>query len=143
MAPTCPISFRQIDGTISRINSLTITLMLIAYLLSAQIVFIYVLGVDLILRLFISQNFSPVNQLSRLIKVLISAKTHNTDAGAKQLAAYFALGFAWAVIALHSVDLVYAAKGVGVIFVSCSLLELFFNYCLGCKIYFIYKKMTA
>ncbi|MBE0498080.1 MAG: DUF4395 domain-containing protein [Campylobacterales bacterium] len=143
MAPTCPISFRKIDGTISRINSLTITLMLIAYLLSAQIVFIYILGFDLILRLFISQNFSPVNQLSRLIKVIIRAKTHNTDAGAKQLAAYFALGFAWTVIALHSADLVYAAKAVGVIFVSCSLLELFFNYCLGCKIYFIYKKMTA
>lgn len=143
MAPTCPISYRQIDGTISRINSLTITLMLIAYLFTAQIVFIYILGVDLILRLFISQNFSPVNQLSRAIKVLIGAKTHNTDAGAKQLAAYFGLGFAWTVIALHSADLVYVAKAVGVVFVSCSLLELFFNYCLGCKIYFIYKKMTA
>lgn len=143
MAPTCPLSFRQIDGTVVRINALTITLMLIAYLVSTQILFIYVLGIDLIIRLFIHKNLSPINQISRVIKALIRAKTHNTDAGAKQLAAYFALGFSWTVIILHGFDLFYMAKLVSVIFVSCSLLELFFNYCVGCKIYFIYKKLVA
>lgn len=143
VAPACPITFRQIDGTITRINSLSITLILIAYLFSSQIVLIYILGVDLIIRLFINKKLSPVNQLSSLIKMLIRAETQNTDAGAKQLASYFALGFSWAVIILHSLGFFNMAIIVSIIFVSCSLMELVFNYCVGCKIYFIYKKFTA
>lgn len=143
MAPACPIAFRRIDGTITRINSLSISLMLVAYLISSEILFIYILGIDLIIRLFINKKLSPINQMSNLIKIVIRAQTHNTDAGAKRLAAYFALGFSWAVIALHTFGLFNTANIVAVIFVSCSVTELMFNYCIGCKIYFIYKKITA
>ena len=141
MAPACPIAFRQIDGTVVRINSLSISLMLIAYLLSSQVLLIYILGIDLIIRLFINKELSPINQTSRLIKVMIRAKTINTDAGAKRLAAYFALGFSWAIIVLHIFELFDIAKIVTLIFVACSLMELLFNYCVGCKIYFLYKKL--
>ncbi len=143
MAPACPISFRQIDGTVIRINSLSITLMLMAYLFSSQILFIYILGIDLIIRLFINKRLSPINQLSHLIKALIRAKTHQTDAGAKRLAAYFALGFSWAVILFHTLSLIYVAKIVAIIFVACSALELFFNYCVGCKVYYLYHKLVG
>jgi hydrogenase/urease accessory protein HupE len=143
MAPACPIAFRQIDGTITRINSLSISMMLMAYLFSSEIIFIYILGIDLIIRLFINKKLSPINLISNLIKALIRAQTHNTDAGAKRLAAYFALGFSWTVIALHALGLFNIANVVAVIFVSCSVTELLFNYCIGCKIYFIYKKITA
>ncbi len=143
MAPACPITFRQIDGTIIRINALSISLMLLAYLFTSEILLIYVLGIDLIIRLFINKALSPINQLSHLIKMLIRAKTVKTDAGAKRLAAYFALGFSWAVVALHLFELFDIAKAVTIIFVVCSLMELFFNYCVGCKIYFIYKKLVA
>jgi len=117
--------------------------MLLAYLFSSEILFIYVLGMDLIIRLFVNKGLSPINQFSRLIKAVIRAKTINTDAGAKRLAAYFALGFSWTVIALHALELLDIAKIVTIIFVACSLMELFFNYCVGCKIYFIYKKLVA
>ena len=143
MAPTCPITFRQIDGTVVRINALSLSLMLVAYLFSNQIFFIYILGVDLIIRLFVNKRLSPINQLSRLIKAAIRAKTHQTDAGAKRLAAYFALGFSWAIIALHSYGLIYEAKALSSVFVLFASLELIFNYCVGCKIYFIYKRFTA
>ncbi|MFC2074625.1 DUF4395 family protein, partial [Campylobacterota bacterium] len=76
-------------------------------------------------------------------KVMIRAKTINTDAGAKRLAAYFALGFSWAVIVLHTFELFDLAKIVTIIFVACSLMELIFNYCVGCKIYFLYKKLVG
>lgn len=143
MAPACPIAFRQIDGTIVRINAISITLILFAYLFSTQIIFIYILGLDLIIRLFINKKFSPIQQISRFVKNIVGAKTHNTDAAAKRLAAYFALLFAWTVIILHGFDLILAAKIVSVIFVSCASLELIFNYCVGCKIYYIYKKFTV
>lgn len=143
MAPTCPVSLRQIDGTIVRINALSLSLMLGAYLLSGQIAFIYIVAVDLIIRLFINKRLSPINQMSRLIKAAIRAKTSNTDAGAKRLASYFALGFSWSIIALHSFGFVNEAKGLSGIFVLFSSLELLFNFCVGCKIYFIYKRLTA
>lgn len=143
MAPTCPVSLRQIDGTIVRINAFSLSLMLGLYLFSGQIAFIYIIAVDLIIRLFINKRLSPINQLSRLIKAAIRAKTKNTDAGAKRLAAYFALGFSWSIIALHSFGFVNEAKGLSAIFVLFSSLELLFNFCVGCKIYFIYKRLSA
>lgn len=142
MAPACPIAFRQIDGTVIRINSLSISLMLMIYLFSSEILVIYVLGIDLIIRLFINKSLSPINQTSRLIKLLIRAKTQQTDAGAKRLAAYFALGFSWTVIVLHTFELFYLAKIIAVIFVVCSALELFFNFCVGCKIYYLYHRLV-
>jgi len=143
MAPTCPITFRQIDGTIARINALSLSLMLLAYLFTNQIAFIYILGFDLIIRLFINKRLSPINQISRLIKVAIRAKTHSTDAGAKHLAGYFALGFSWSIVALHSFGLVFEAKILSSVFVLFTSLEFIFNFCVGCKIYFIYKRITA
>lgn len=143
MGPACPISFRQIDATIVRINSFSISLMLLAYLFSSEILFIYILGIDLIIRLFIKKSLSPINQLSRLIKTLICAETTQTDAAAKRLAAYFALGFSWTVVLLHSFGFLDIAAIVAVIFVACSLMELFLNFCVGCKVYFIFKKLTV
>jgi hypothetical protein len=143
MAPACRITFRQIDGTIVRINALSLSLMLLGYLVSGQIIFIYILGVDLIVRLFINKRLSPINQVSRLIKVMLRAKTHNTDAGAKRLASYFALGFSWTIVSLHALGLVQEAKILASVFILFSSLEVFFNFCVGCKIYYIFKRMTA
>ena len=143
MAPACPITFRQIDGTIVRINALSLSLMLLAYLYSGQIAFIYFLGFDLIVRLFINKRLSPINQVSRLIKVAIRAKTHSTDAGAKRLASFFALGFSWTIVLLHSFGLMNEAKILSSVFILFASLELIFNFCVGCKIYFIYKRITA
>ena len=143
MAPTCPIAFRQIDGTIVRLNALSLSLILLAYLFTDLIAFIYVLGFDLMIRLFINKKLSPINQISRFVKAVIRAKTHSTDAGAKRLAAYFALGFSWSIIALHTFGLGYEAKVLSSVFILFASLEWIFNFCVGCKIYFIYKRITA
>ena len=143
MAPTCPITFRQIDGTIVRLNAFSLSLMLAAYLASGQIAFIFILGIDLIVRLFINKELSPINQISKMMKRLIRAKTNNTDAGAKRLASYFALGFSWTIIALHSSGLVAEAMMLSAVFILFASLEVLFNYCVGCKIYFLYKRFTA
>ena len=143
MAPACPIAFRQIDGTVTRINALSNIIILTAYLFSMNIAFLYVLGIDLIIRLFINKRLSPINQVSHLIKSVFRVKTHSIDAGAKRLASYFALGFAWSVVIFHTLDFLVVAQIVTVIFLLCSSLEVLFNYCVGCKIYYIYKKLTV
>ncbi len=143
MASICPMTFRQIDGTVVRINALTLSIILLSYLYFGQIMIIYFLAIDISIRLFVNKKLSPINQLSRLIKVLIKAKTFNTDAGAKRLAAFFALGFSGCIIALHSFGFYNEAKILAGVFVLFSSLELVFNFCVGCKIYFIYKRITA
>ena len=75
MAPTCPITFRHIDGTIVRINALSVCILLFSYIFSGEIAFVCILGIDLIIRLFINKKLSPINHISRLIKVMIRAKT--------------------------------------------------------------------
>jgi len=143
MAPACPITFHQIDGTIVRINAFSLSLILLAYLFTGQIAFIYFLGIDLIMRLFINKKFSPINQLSGVIKKMLKAKTNNTDAGAKRLAGFFALGFSWSIVILHTLGLFNEAKLLSLVFVFFASLEVVFNFCVGCKIYFIYKRITS
>jgi hypothetical protein len=63
------------------------------------------------------------------------------DGGAKRLAAYFGLTF-MILLAFESFfhlrDILYITAGV---FLSCAFLEVAFDFCIGCKIYFLIKKV--
>ena len=63
------------------------------------------------------------------------------DGGAKRLAGMFGLLFVFLLIIAHFLNAPFISLVVAAIFLSCSLLDLFFSYCIGCKIYFIIKKV--
>lgn len=94
------------------------------------------------IRLYGNKSLSPIFQLSKALKKLFKLPSEMVDAGAKRLAAHFGLFFVALSLAASlsgMTALMYVAVGI---FMFCLSLELLFAYCIGCKIYFIYRKFV-
>jgi len=142
MAQSCPLAFRQIDGTIARLNALSVFLLLILFVVTTQPAILFLLGADFMIRLYGNKSLSPIFQLSKALKKLFKLPSEMVDAGAKRLAAHFGLFFVALSLAASlsgMTALMYVAVGI---FMFCLSLELLFAYCIGCKIYFIYRKFV-
>jgi hypothetical protein len=93
------------------------------------------------MKLFLNPGVSPIHILATLFKDLFKIKPKYTDGGAKKLAGFFGLFFVFLLILFHYVDIWNISLGIAIVFLSCSLLDVFFNFCIGCKIYYIIKKI--
>ena len=140
MAQSCPLAFRQIDGTIARLNALSVFLLLTLFVVTTQPVILVLLGADFMIRLYANKSFSPIFQLSKVLKKLFKLPSEMVDAGAKRLAAHFGLFFVALSLAASLAGMTTLMYGAVGIFLFCLSLELLFAYCIGCKIYFIYRK---
>ena len=141
MSQACPLLFRQIDGTVVRINALWVTLLVIIFLTTSQTFWLYLLVADFMVRLYGSKAYSPINRLSMFVKKMMRFETHMTDAGAKRLAAHFGVLFSVLLIAAHHLGMEKVTYVLAALFILCAALEVLFNYCVGCKIYYISKKI--
>lgn len=141
MAQQCPLIFRQIDATVTRINTLFVILGIVGFLATGNILILLFLIIDFFLRLYGYKRFSLINGLSLTIQKKLSLSVKMEDAGAKRLAAFFGLIFS---IVLSVASLLNADVTVHItagIFLFCASLELLFGYCIACKIYYIAKKI--
>ncbi|WP_434580150.1 DUF4395 domain-containing protein [Sulfurimonas sp. NW15] len=137
---SCPISFIKVDANIVRINASYILLLFSLYLGTSSRGIVLFLIADFMIRLFIDKNYSPLYFLSARTKELLHVKSKFEDAAAKRLATYFGLIFLVFIVLfdlLHAQMLFYIMSGV---FLVCLFLEVAFNYCLGCKMYYLYKR---
>lgn len=140
---SCPISFIKIDANIVRINAFYILLLMSFYLMTLNKFIILFLIADFSIRLFVNKNYSPLYFLSLRTKELLHVKSRIEDSAPKILATYF--GFLFLVLILlfdllHVETLLYATSGILLV---CLFLELAFDYCLGCKIYYLYKRFVV
>ena len=141
MSQSCPLSFENIDSNVSRINSLFVSALLIAYLITFNIVIVYFLLFEFGMRLFCKKEVTILYKVAGFVKKSFKLKDKFADSGAKRLAGYFAILFLLMLVAGNNLNLYTFSMIVGVIFLTCSLLDVVFNFCVGCKIYFIIKKI--
>ncbi len=141
MSNACPVNFIKVDSNVSRISAFIVGLMVLGYLYTQNIYILVFLFVDFILKLFVNPGISPVMIFAEFLKSLFKIKTKYTDGGAKKLAGYFGLFFVTSLLMTHFLHIWLLSFGIAVVFLSCSLLDVFFNYCIGCQIYFIIKKI--
>jgi len=141
MPNSCPLNFERVDSNVSRLSALFVASLVILYLFSSNVYILIFLALDFIIKLFLNKEFSPISMLSKQIKSLFRMKEKFADGGAKRLAGMFGLLFVFLLIIAHFLNAPFISLVVAAIFLSCSLLDLFFSYCIGCKIYFIIKKV--
>lgn len=141
MSQQCPLIFRQVDATVTRINTLFVISGVIGFLMTQSPIILVGLIIDFILRLYGYKHLSPINNLSLIIQHKLSLPTKMEDAGAKRLAAFFGVGFIIAIGISSLLGYFFAVNFIAGIFLSCAALELFFGYCIACKIYYIAKKL--
>lgn len=141
MSYTCPVTFENVDSNISRFSALFVSILVVLYLLSLNPYILYYMAFDFYMRLFCKKDFSLILQTSKLLKFIFRMKDKMVDGGSKRLAGYFGIFFIILLVGLNHLHFDIASYIVGAIFLFCALLETLFDYCIGCKIYFIIKKI--
>lgn len=142
MAQSCPLAYRQIDGTITRLNALSIFILLTLFVYFLHPLILLFLGFDYMIRLYGNKSYSPIYLLSFALQKLFGLKAEMVDAGAKRLAGHFGLFFVFLALAADLAGLTVVMYAAVAVFIFCLSLELLFAYCIGCKIYFIYRKFV-
>jgi len=138
---SCPLNFKRVDDNISRINALIISLLVLVYLYTAFVPIVFLIILDLSIKLFFEKRISPFTFLSQWIKKRLHLKDVFVDGGAKRLAGFFGLFLMLLLFGTHflhswSISLVVAA-----VYLLCSFLDILFGFCIGCKIYFLIKTL--
>ncbi len=141
MSQQCPLLFRQVDATVTRINTLFVVIALVGFLISENWVILVALIIDFMLRLYGLKQWSPITNASLFIQKKFSLPTKMEDAGAKRLAAIFGVGFVISILISSLAGSEIAVNAIAAIFLACAGLELLFGYCIACKIYYIAKRL--
>lgn len=141
MAQQCPLLFRQVDATVTRINTLFIMSGVVGYMMSHSLVILAVLITDFILRLYGVKHLSPVQNASLWIQRRFSLPEKMEDVGAKRLAALFGVGFIAAMALFHLLQMPLLVNVAAAVYLFCAALDLLFGYCIACKIYHLAKKI--
>lgn len=141
MAKSCPIALRTIDNTISRLNAMSIALLIILFLLSQSSYWLLLLIYDFSVRLFGDKRLSFSQQISLFLQKRFELKKDPVDAGAKRVAAFMGLFMAFLLLVLNYFNLEMALYIVGAFFLLCAGMEFLVSFCLGCEVYYIFKKI--
>ncbi|MCW8838220.1 MAG: DUF4395 domain-containing protein [Thiovulaceae bacterium] len=141
MAYSCPITFEKVDSGVSRISSFIVSIFVTYYIYSFNIYVLYFLFLDFYMRIFCQKYFSIIYISSKVIKRIFYLKDKLSDGGAKKLAGLFGIFFVALLIMLKHMDYREFSLIIGVVFIICSSLDAFLDYCVGCKVYFVIKKI--
>lgn len=141
MQRSCPVSLKHIDATVARINAVFITLFVVLFLFTSYKLILIILACDFCIRIFGWGKYSPISNLSVATKKMLHLKTRMSDPAPKKLAAFFGLTFLLLMILLSFLNFTFALYTTATILLICTSLEVVFNYCVGCEIYHIYKKI--
>lgn len=133
---SCPISFDKIDENKVRIGALFIIIFsLLAGVFSLPLLMFF-LALDFYARGFGKSKFSLIAKGASMISKKLAMKVSEKNAGPKKFAAK--IGF---VISLSSLVVFFINPIISSILLFtitvCAFLEGAFNFCVGCKLYFI------
>ena len=139
MSKVCPLVFRQIDATISKISTTLVLSSLCIYLLTMHVAILVFISIDFVIRLSGKKIFSPIYLCANLIQKLFHLPVKMEDAGGKRLAAFFGLAFTIGMIITHYAGWMVANTLIAIIFALCAIPEILFGYCIACKFYTLAK----
>jgi len=138
---TCPLNFIRVDDNISRINAFLVSSLVIFYLYIPLVYIVLFLVFDFSIKLFFQEITSPLSFVSKRVKQIFHMKDAFVDGGAKRLAGFFGLFFMVLLLGTHFLHSWTVSFVIALLYLSCSSLDILFRFCIGCKIYFIIKKI--
>ncbi|TQV62513.1 MAG: DUF4395 domain-containing protein [Sulfurovum sp.] len=130
----CPLSYKKINSYEFRMAGAFYTILLTLFLLSGKIfIIVYLLG-DVAMRLSFVNN-SPILFLSKMILKWIHYKKQMEDDAPKRFALILGAVMLMIILStnLYSLETISWILSVNLIILK--LLDVIFNYCVGCKLY--------
>lgn len=140
--PSCPVIFKKIDQNIIRVVAGLVSALGIIFIITPQLSILIVLLYDFLVRVLGYQKASPLFHLGTFISKLLGLKKNDIDAGPKEFALKIGFLFVLVSLIMFLSGEVPAAVLIMAILALCALLEVVFNYCIGCKIYTLLKKFN-
>jgi len=141
MNSACPISYEKIDTTTVRLGSIFVSLLLLFYISTDLIFFIYFLVFDILVRILRLNRFSLIWYISKIIQKFFNLPSRSEDAAAKRFTLYLALFFSAFVVFFAWLLHFELALLTALLFASCSLTEAIVGFCVGCKMYQIVRRL--
>ncbi len=134
----CPVSYEQVDKRlIKAYSSIVLISLLTCFFLDYHILF-YFITLDFAIRVFAGIKYSPLcNILTRFFNIT-ALQPILVNAGSKKIAAKVGLLFSILISLSYFMGWIFMAKLFIVFFITAIALDLFFDYCLACKMESIY-----
>ncbi len=140
---SCPINLKTYDNNKSRVSSFLVFLLMSLFVLTDNIFIVLFVFADVLLRFFGYNRFSVIQNLSAFTANLLKIKEDKRDKASKQLAMMFGMLFLSLTVAGHFIGNQYFLYSVLSIYIACLFMDSVFDFCLGCKIYYLYKKFFS
>ena len=136
---SCPLDFKKVDKNIIRLNALIIFSLLLLFVLTGSTVILMIVLIDFIIRVFFGLKYSPFCFCIKRLLHLTGIKPHKINAGSKKFAAKIGLIFSLMITVFMLLNMPVATKIIAVIFLIASGMDVFFDFCIACKLYPYYR----
>ena len=140
MNQSCPVSLKNVDSNIVRLVALQTVIVGIVFIITKMPIFALILFYDFAARGVRLPKFSPFIIVAKWIVKMFKMQAKSTDEAPKRFALFIGLFMLILINALILIDEVDIQKTLMIILVICASLEAFFDYCVGCKVYWFVKK---
>ncbi|WP_456403596.1 DUF4395 domain-containing protein [Hydrogenimonas sp.] len=139
MARSCPVSHRRTDATIERIEAFLTALTVAAFIATCTFVMPLLLAVDFALKLLTHNRLGLFRPLSRGCREILRLPSRPVDDAPKRFARILGAAMSLNLILLYFFQLHTPAVILASLFIAFALLEALFDYCIGCRIYTIWR----
>jgi hypothetical protein len=137
MSASCPISAKRVDSNMVRAISFQVALFTVILLLTQESIFAFILLFDFLIRTLRLYKFSPFHQMSQFVLTGWGVAPKLCDESPKRFALYLGLVISLVLVVLYVAGFMMLASAIAVILFICALLETVFDFCVGCKIYYV------
>jgi len=134
---TCPISSNRIDANFARIIAAQVIIIALLLIYTQELIFSLILLFDFSVRLLKIKRLSFLSYISKFIIKLLQIDAKPCDESPKRFALYLGIVIIATFTLLYFFQLnTLASIFVGILLV-CAFLEAAFDYCIGCKVYYL------
>jgi len=140
MAQTLHNTQNFIDKNATRFYAGILALLMVGYLFSSNIVFIYILVCDILMRIYMSPQMSPMFLISTALVKIIGLKEESADEGAKEFASHVGLTLLFAALAAELLNETTAAFLLVAFLLVWKIAEATKDLCFACRFYELLKR---
>ncbi len=134
----CPVSYDQVDKHLIKAYSSIILIILGYTFFTGNHWAMYLVTLDFLIRVFIGIKYSPLCNFLTAFMNITPLKPILVNAGTKKIAAQVGLIFALSICIFSFLGWQTASNVFIIMFALAISLDLFFDYCLACKMQSLY-----
>jgi hypothetical protein len=135
MSKVCPITYRRVDASRTRIVAWGIVVLLIAILLTEHYWVATILFLDFTLRLLRLYWVSPLYLFACLLQKIMGMRRCQSDEGPKRFALYLGWAVSSGIVLLYLFGFSAYGNLLVLLLLACALSEAVFDLCVGCRFY--------